>query len=286
MYFLPEPATRVQAVTGGSVDIAFGISPDSVELITRGGHKVVSSAAPSNLILVFNQAQGKYTTDQRVRMAYNLAIDKSYAQTLLNGYGKVISQPAASNVNGYQADIPTYPHDPVRAKRLLTEAGYGNGLKSIVEVVLTSSEIQNVFLKIQQDVAKVGIEMDLRPIQLADLSARGAGIKPYEGEMHIHNYGSNPAMDMMRPINAFHSCSNPRKWKCFPEIEPTITIANTEFDPVKRSAALRKIAQYYHEQAPDIFAYEQFQLDAIASKVKNFKNENWRVNWADIEIGN
>lgn len=167
---------------------------------------------------------------------------------------------------------------------MLSAAGYSNGLKAIAEVVLTSSDTKNVLEKVAADVAKVGITLEMRLITLADLSARSAGTKPYEGEMHISNYGSNPAMDMMRPINAFHSCRNVRKWTCFPEIQPDIEAANAEFDVAKRNALLRKIALYYHEQAPDIFLFEQFQLDAVRSRVQNFRNDNWRVNWEAITV--
>lgn len=284
MFFLPEPATRVQALNGGSVDLAFTISPDAVDLVIRSGGRIHPSGSPSILTLTFNQGQGKYTTDLKVRRAFNLAMDKSYTETLLKGYAKYVAQPAARSVNGYQPDIQPYPYDPAEAKRLLTEAGYGNGLKAVAEVVLSSSDVANVFTKIVQDVSKVGIDLEMRQIQLADLSARGTGVKPYEGEIHISNFGSNPAMDMMRPINAFHSCSNPRKWSCFTEIEADIAAANTELDTTKRNALLRKIALFYHERAPSIWVYEQFQLDATSAKVRNYKNENWRVNWADIEI--
>ena len=53
---------------------------------------------------------------------------------------------------------------------------------------------------------------------------------------------------------------------------------------MKRAAYLRKIAEVYHDEAPVIFLYEQFELDATSKKVKNYKNENWRINWADIEM--
>ena len=284
MYFMPEPPTRVQAINSDAVDIAFSIAADDVGIVTRAGGKVAASTSPSITILVFNQSLGGYTTDQRVRLAFNLAIDKSYTQTLLGGYSVATAQPAARTVHGHQADIAPYPYDPARAKQLHSAAGYGNGLKAIAEVVLTSSDTKNVLEKVAADVAKVGIDLDMRPITLADLSARSAGTKPYEGQMHISNYGSNPAMDMMRPINAFHSCRNMRKWTCFPEIQPDIDAANAEFDVAKRNALLRKIALYYHEQAPDIFLFEAFQLDAVRSRVQNFRNDNWRVNWADISV--
>ena len=74
--------------------------------------------------------------------------------------------------------------------------------------------------------------------------------------------GSEPTIDMMRSLNALHSCNTRQKWICFPEIEPTIAAANQEFDPAKRNALLAKIAQHYHDNAPGIFLHEEVQTDA------------------------
>ncbi|MBM3504944.1 MAG: ABC transporter substrate-binding protein [Alphaproteobacteria bacterium] len=284
MYFMPEAATRVQAFLAGSVDIAMGIPSDSEKRVEAAGGKINTGTAPSVAILVFNQSKGGFTTDKRVRQAFNYAIDKNFTKTLLGGHAKPAGQPAASSVNGFQADVNAYPYDPDRAKKLLAEAGFPNGLKTTAEIVTNNADLTNVYQQVAQDLSKVGVTLELKIISLADLSARVTGTKPFEAEMHVMNYGSNPSNDMMRSINAFHSCAAPQKWTCIPEAEDAIKAANSEFDPVKRMTHLRRIAQLYNDAAPQLFLYEQYELDATSPKVANYKNENWRINWHQIEL--
>ena len=137
---------------------------------------------------------------------------------------------------------------------------------------------------VAQQLQAVGVKVDLKIITIPDLVARVQGAKPTEGEMHTFNYGANPSNDMMRSINAVHSCTARQKWACLPDAEDAITAVNGEFDPKKRAEGLRKIAQIYHDQAPVVWLYEQYELDALSPKVKGYKNENWRINWADIEV--
>lgn len=286
MFFQPEAATRVQAFQGDAVDMAFGIPTNSVGLIRQSGGTVHQGTTPSVAILVFNMNKGGITTDKRVRQALNYAIDKSFTDTLFNGFGRPGSQPASASVNGYQPDIKPYPYDPEKAKALLAEAGFPSGLNITAEIVANNADLTNLYQQVAQDLSKIDVTLDLRLITLPDLFGRVIGTKEFEGEMHIMNYGSNPSNDVMRSLNAFHSCTSRAKWTCLPEAEDAIAAANTEFDPEKRAAHLRKIAQVYHEEAPVLFLYEQFELDATAPHVKNFKNENWRINWHEIEMTN
>ncbi len=284
MYFMPETPTRVQAFGSGQVDIAFGVGADAKSSIQNAGGKLNAGPAPSVSVGVINMGKGGWTADKRVRQAFNHAIDKSFAQTLLGGYTQAASQPASKTVNGFQADIKPYAYDTAKAKALLSEAGFPNGLNVTWEVTTNNADLSNVNQYVAQQLAAVGVKVDLKIISLPDLVARAQATKQPEGEMHTFNYGANPSNDMMRSVNAFHSCKARQKWACLPEAEDTIAAVNSEFDTKKRAEGLRKIAQIYHDQAPVIWLYEQYELDALSPKVKNFKNENWRINWADIEI--
>ncbi|MSO65956.1 MAG: ABC transporter substrate-binding protein [Alphaproteobacteria bacterium] len=285
MYFMPEGATRVQAFASGGVDIALGVGADSKGAIENARGRINAGAAPSVSVLTFNQSKGGYTLDKRVRQAMNFSIDKSYAQTLLGGHTVAAGQPAPRTVYGHQTDIKPYAYDPEKAKALLAEAGFKDGLKAVAEIVTNNPDLVNVYQHAAQNLQKVGVTLELRTISLPDLVARVNGQKQPEGEMHVFNYGANPSNDVMRSINAFHSCKFAQKWTCFPEIEDTITAINTDFDVAKRAANLRKLAQFYHDMAPSLWLYEQYELDATSPKVKNYKNENWRINWGQIELG-
>jgi ABC-type transport system substrate-binding protein len=102
--------------------------------------------------------------------------------------------------------------------------------------------------------------------------------------MFSFGFNSTPTMDIMRSINAQHSCKSFTKWICFPEIEETIAAANSEFDPAKRRELLAKIAAFYHDQVPGIFLHEPVLVDAVKNRVKNYNPVNYVINWHEVTM--
>lgn len=280
--FLPELASREQAFTSGQIDLAWSLAPDSKEKVERAGGKLLVVPTPSINALMFHAQKPGPTADKRVRQALNHAFDKSYTETLLRGFTTSASQPAGKTVRGFQPDIKPYPYDPAKAKALLTEAGVGNGFSGLAEITLVGSK--DIFEKIASDFGKLGVNIEMRIITLPDLLARRDGRKEFDGALFNYNFGAQPSGDMMRSLNSFHSCSFPRKWTCFPEIEPTIAAVNAEFDEKKRDEGLGKIAQYYHENAPAVWMEEQIELDGVSDKLRNYRNVNWVIGYTDMEL--
>src|SRR5437867_5431710 len=72
------------------------------------------------------------------RQAANYAIDKqAMIQKMMAGLGRQVAtvvQPAAF---GFDSSVPPYPYDPKKAKELLAQAGYPNG----VDIMLHSSSV-------------------------------------------------------------------------------------------------------------------------------------------------
>ena len=65
-----------------------------------------------------------------VRQAFNYAVDPTVViKHIYEGNGYVMSGPLGANVIGYDPKIKRYPYDPKRAKELLTQAGFANGLE-------------------------------------------------------------------------------------------------------------------------------------------------------------
>lgn len=279
---LPEFASREQAFTSGQVDIAWSLAADSKDKVERAGGKLVIVPTPSINALLFHAQKPGPTQDKRVRHALNYALDKSYTETLMGGFTTSASQPAGKTVRGFQSDIKPYEYDPAKAKALLAEAGYANGFSGLAEITLVGSK--DIFEKIAADFSKVGVQVEMRIITLNDLLARRDGRKEFDGAMFNYNFGAQPSGDMMRSLNSFHSCNFPRKWTCFPEIEPTIAMVNSEFDEKKRNEGLRKIAQYYRDNAPAVWMEEQIEIDGVSNKVRNYRNVNWVINFTDFDI--
>lgn len=294
---LPEPPSRLQAFQSNQIEIAMQITSDARQAVTRAGGRLHTASAPSILTLMFQSNPNgpaeervrtliKPSTDVRVRQALNYAVNREEYLKAIIGEGITVAtgQPAPRTVRGYQPDIKAYPYDPAKARALLSAAGYGSGLKLQAEVVNNVSELNDTYLKVGQDLARVGVELEIRPITLADLIARSRAQKAIEGQLFSFDMGSFPTMDMMRSINALHSCNARTKWICFQDIEPTIKAVNEEFDPAKRKQLLLQVARYYRENAPAIFLHEEVQVDAVSNKVRGYNPVNRLVNWHEIDL--
>src|SRR6185295_13363232 len=65
----------------------------------------------------------------RVRQAINLALDrKLIVQRLISGRGYLAAGVIPPSLGGSDTTRKPYPYDPARAKQLLREAGYPNGI--------------------------------------------------------------------------------------------------------------------------------------------------------------
>jgi peptide/nickel transport system substrate-binding protein len=284
---LPELASRVQAFQSDQIDLAFGLVADSRAAVESAGGKLHVSSEPRVLLLMaFQNDPAHAVNDLRVRKALNYAVNKeAYIETIMGGLTVAAGQPGAKGVTGYDPSIKPYPYDLDRAKALLSEAGHGSGLKLVAEVVANVSEMRDVYQQVSVDVARIGVDLEVREITLPDLIARLRDTSKFgEATMFSFGFNSTPTMDIMRSINAQHSCKSFTKWICFPEIEETIAAANSEFDPAKRRELLAKIAAFYHDQVPGIYLHEPVLVDAVKNRVKNYNPVNYVINWHEVTM--
>ncbi|MGX5359624.1 ABC transporter substrate-binding protein [Kocuria sp. KH4] len=126
---IDDPQARRQALESGSVDGYDLVAPADTQALKDGGYNVVTRDPFTILYLGFNQAQEELA-EPAVRQAIAHAIDKEalVSQTLPEGT-TVATQFIPESVNGYNEDVTQYEYDPERARELLAEAGYADGLE-------------------------------------------------------------------------------------------------------------------------------------------------------------
>ena len=284
---LPQNASRLAALCSGQIDLANQLTPDDTAQIEGCGRKVVLSPTNNTVNLILrHMAEGSPVADVRVRQAMNYAFDKqTFIDTVLHGTTRTAGQPSTHRMSGFQDDIGAYPYDPDKARSLLAEAGYPNGVDVMAEIVITTGEFKDTFQAMAADLQKVGINLELRVITIPDLVSKILGQKAWEGDGFSMMYEGFPTADLSRPMNT-HSCLFFNKHTCFEEIMPTITAMNGEFDQTKRAALQRKIAQFYHDQATAVYSHERIQLDGLASNLMNYTVVNRTVPYADLKFEN
>ena len=283
---MPEIASRVQALQSGQIDIGLVLSPDSRGAVEAAGGRIVVSPTSNVMTLMLHSVQEGPLQDVRLRRALNYAVDKQgFIDEVMGGMTKASGQPASRSMNGYQPGIAPYLYDPGMAKQLLSEAGFPDGLKLTVEIITTQGEFRDVYQHVANNLAAVGIELELVVISTPELIKKILKRSPWKGDAHSMQYEGYPTADAMRAMNT-HSCLFFNPWTCDQRIQPTITAANQEFDPGKRGELMAKVMQFYHDEATALYLYDRVQIDGLAANVRNYQVVDRTINWHEIELVN
>lgn len=152
----------------GFLDVAQGmVDPLWVERWQGSPFVVdVMDGPGSAAVLYFNLTQPPFD-DIRVRQAVAHAIDREALVTNLYGpLASVLHSPVPLTYWGGTDDLPRYDYDPAKARQLLAEAGYPNGLT----LSLIQSEQQQMLTPmtiVQEQLRQVGIVIDFEIVDHA-----------------------------------------------------------------------------------------------------------------------
>ncbi len=164
-----DAVTQAQMLESGAADVAMQVDPDTARSIRS--KDIVTSTVPSfNFVYVAlspGAKENKVELTHKVREAFGYALDyEGLIDLTLGGDGKL---QAAAIPNGFPGteDLPLPKHDLAKAKALLAEAGHAGGFE--LETVYPNVNVYGVdfstmMQKVQQDVAKVGIKLNLQPV--------------------------------------------------------------------------------------------------------------------------
>ena len=145
---IPEETTRMSALQTGEVDIATNVPPHLVKEL-KNNPKVTISSAPSVrtiFIPIYNvqceMSQGSFdctkpfpgpTANPKVRQAINYAVDiDAIIKNVLEGQAIRTPTVLTSKHFGYDPNQKPLPSDPSKAKKLLVEAGFPNGVDLVL----------------------------------------------------------------------------------------------------------------------------------------------------------
>src|SRR5574342_540710 len=129
---IKDNSQRLAALKAGEIHGMEGVNPDDVKEI-RADPKLQLILRPTNTTgyLAFN-FKVKEFQDGRVRQAFAHAINKkAIVDALYGGTGMVATQFQPPPLWGYNKELKDYEYNPERAKQLLRDAGFAQGLKDI-----------------------------------------------------------------------------------------------------------------------------------------------------------
>ncbi|HEY3544832.1 MAG TPA: ABC transporter substrate-binding protein [Propionicimonas sp.] len=159
MNYYADQSALLNALQGGQVDAASFNNFSSLSQVESAGYTVNKSRLDWQGLLLLDRdgATDPALADVKVRQAVNYAIDKAgILKAILLDHGTVTSQIFGPSTAGYVKDLDNaYPFDPDKARQLLKDAGYANGLT--LTMPSASAIDSSLLTQIQQQLADVGI---------------------------------------------------------------------------------------------------------------------------------
>ena len=160
--FIPNAASRTIALESGEVDLVCGVNASDVGLLQDEGFPVEFTLSNGQYFFMYNCSEYSVCHDPRVRQALNYAVDNEaiVAALYADVQGEVPTSFATARDYGTE-DLGVIPHDVEKAKELLAEAGYADGLT----IKLFASDIYTKNVEaaqiIKQYCAEVGVTIDI-----------------------------------------------------------------------------------------------------------------------------
>lgn len=157
----PDAGARIAAFRAGET-IAVADIPDRDIQAVEGEESLEVASEPSFLMhfLMFNLENEKFA-DPRVRQALHFAIDRdTITEVAYGGNATPSSAYLPENHPDYSEADAQYPYDPDRARELLAEAGFEDGLNFDLNVWTDNTWAADAANIIEQNWADVGVTVN------------------------------------------------------------------------------------------------------------------------------
>jgi len=268
---IPEYATQYAEVKTGGVDIIREVSADITPELKAHPSTYVSSTPILRVHYVELDMRSAPFDKKAARQAANYAIDKqTIMQKLMAGLATQVATVVQPLAFGFDREVKPYPYDPKKAKELLTQAGFPNG----VDITLHSSSAawRPVFEALGQMLTESGMRTTVRmwdpgPAWNKFFQAEGKATNGYYGTWG--NYSVFDADAALHPL--FHTEQGGWVGKWYTRVEgldKLIDEGRSTVDQAKRKRTYSQIQQMIREEAPAIYLWTQFDTLAISKKVQ------------------
>jgi len=224
--------------------------------------------------------------DVRVRQAMNYAVDRQeIMDSVLRGTGDVARSVVPPIVDGYDPSHFGYDYNPDRARELLAEAGYGDG----VEVELLYSDLwwwlEPFAIQLADQLGDVGINVSPARITGSDMRSRGA---PAVQDMPFFVFEDGPIV--LDPVYSHYLMTHSegvsnRAGYSNPDLDALIDEARQTLDRDTRLGLMSSAQETWMNDAPWIVVAYPRTFEAMAPNVEGWvPHPDDHERWYDLRV--
>jgi len=261
--FFKDAATAVDALRGGQIDMAWRMAVSLFEDL-QGAQGIVTVDVETNAFdLVRFRTDRPPGSDPRVLQALKHATDREATLNVVQrGYGVVgRDSPVGPMFTGvFDESIEALAFDQARARQLLADAGYEDGLT--LDMYAPNSGSRPLLAQaLAGQWAEVGVEVNLN---IVPESFYWSGEGWMEVGLGITNWGSRPYPQFY--LTQMFTCTS--TWNesrfCDEAFDQLVAIAGSTVDPGELTATYSEIQRILAEEGPVLILYFWPQLAAYS----------------------
>jgi peptide/nickel transport system substrate-binding protein len=281
--FLSEASAQVEALRGGQVDYLIYLPSDYVQTVEDDADLVVYQK-PSNFHYAIRMRSDREPfNDVRVRQAFRAAIDrKAILDGAFEGLGVTgRDTPIGPAYGDYYLDVPEIERDVEKAKALLAEAGFADGL-TVALTTQKSSAIPAIATILKEQLAEAGVTID---IQLVTPDVYyGAENLWLKADFAMTDWGSRATPQSY--LDLAYTCD--ANWNeshfCDPELDDLAAKAAVELNTEKRAELYAEIQRIFIDRGPVLVAFFTNNLFGAHKKVKGIKPTSFFPTHVDLAV--
>ena len=268
---IPDATTCILEMRRGTVNFEVNIIPfeNVAEFEKNPDFKVVKSNGSVYQYLAFNM-NDPALAKPLVRQAIAHAIDRErIIRDIQRGYAQKTESMLAEGHWARAANLPSYDYDPVKAKQLLAQAGYPNGL-NLVFKTSTDAEANSRAQVIQDMMKKAGFNVT---IQSNEMSTFFADIG--KGNFQMYSLSRNGISDPDFYYVLFYSKNTPpngqnRGSYANPRVDQLLVEGHSTFDRAKRKPVYDEIQKIVATELPYISLYMQSNVAIMRKNIDGY----------------
>jgi peptide/nickel transport system substrate-binding protein len=278
---IPESASRVAALLAGEAHIINELPAFSIgQVEANEGTQVMTVNGTRSFFIAMNM-EGEHFDDVKVRQAAAMAIDKQLIiDKILAGNAAPIDGILSPDAFG-ASELPKLGHDPEKARALLAEAGFPDGIDVTMD---TEGAFKDTAEAIASMLTNAGIRTTVTVGEGAQLSdkwrTKGA---PKTGDMYFTSWGNGSLdpFDIFTPTHKTNDRGNSAGYSN-PALDGLLDAAAVELDVEKRRAMYREAELMINADQPYVYLWVPKDIYGVSKRVTGWQpSADSRINLHD-----
>ncbi len=280
---IPEKETAVRMLSSGQGDIISDLSPDQyLRLEPNPDVNALTEQYAAPIMIDLNTEKEPFE-DKRVRQALAYTVDReALLESAGFGLGTIGNDTVIPPWHEFYDELGGIREQNIeKAKELLAEAGYPDGVDVTLYCGSNIPPVLDVVLTVQEMARPAGFNIELHTLPRDMYYAKYWLKVPMSATLWGHREDVTQMLGTALTCDASWNASH----YCNEELDKYVELASGTRDPEKKQEYFSKIQEILHEDVPALITMFKDYLGATSTRIEGFYlTQNWINDYRFIEL--